>query len=62
MLFDLARRGELDEHGMPSLLRLAVLAPAFADEIRVVSPPWPVQRTAFALLAPIARLRGYKAP
>jgi quercetin dioxygenase-like cupin family protein len=62
VLFDLARRGELDEHGMPSLLRLAVLAPAFADEIRVVSPPWPVQRVAFALLAPIARLRGYKTP
>ena len=62
VLFDLARRGELDERGMPSLLRLAVLAPPFADEIRVVSPPWPVQRAAFALLAPIARLRGYTAP
>jgi quercetin dioxygenase-like cupin family protein len=62
LLFDLARRGELDERGMPSLLRLAVLAPAFADEIRVVSPPWPVQRVAFALLAPIARLRGYSRP
>jgi quercetin dioxygenase-like cupin family protein len=61
-LFDLARRGELDERGMPSLLRLAVLAPAFADEIRVVSPPWAVQRVAFALLAPIARLRGYTRP
>ena len=50
----------VDERGMPSVLRLAVLAGAFADEIRVVSPPWPVQRAAFALLAPIARLRGYK--
>jgi quercetin dioxygenase-like cupin family protein len=60
-LFALAERGQLDERGMPSLLRLAVLAPAFADEIRVVSPPWPVQRAAFALLAPIARLRGYTA-
>jgi quercetin dioxygenase-like cupin family protein len=60
-LFDLAERGELDERGMPSLLRLAVLAPAFAQEIRVVSPPWPVQRAAFALLAPIARARGYAA-
>ena len=62
VLFDLARRDELDERGMPSLLRLAVLAPAFADEIRVASPPWPLQRAAFALLAPIARRRGYKAP
>jgi quercetin dioxygenase-like cupin family protein len=60
-LFELARRGELDERGMPSLLRLAVLVPEFADEIRVVSPPWPLQRVAFALLRPIARLRGYSA-
>jgi quercetin dioxygenase-like cupin family protein len=59
--FGLAERGELDDHGKPPLLRMARLAPAFADEIRVVSPPWPVQRAAFALLAPIARLRGYTA-
>jgi hypothetical protein len=57
--FELARRGELDERGIPSLLRLAVLAPAFADEIRLASPPWPMQRAAFALLTPLARLRGY---
>jgi quercetin dioxygenase-like cupin family protein len=59
--FDLARRGELDEDGKPSLLRFAVLGPAFADEIRLVAPPWPVQRAAFALLGPVARLRGYHA-
>lgn len=57
--FDLAASGEIDEHGRPSLLRSAVLGPAFADEIRLVSPPWPMQRAAYALLAPIARLRGY---
>ena len=55
--FDLAARGELDEHGRPSLLRSALLGPAFADEIRLVSPPWPLQRAAYALLAPIARAR-----
>jgi hypothetical protein len=59
MYFGLADRGELDQHGRPSLLRSATLGPAFADEIRVVSPPWPIQRVAYALLAPIARLRGY---
>jgi quercetin dioxygenase-like cupin family protein len=59
--FELARRGELDEHGKPSLLRFAILGPQFADEIRLVSPPWPLQRAACALLAPIARLRGYTA-
>ena len=59
--FDLSRRGEIGESGMPSLLRLAVLAPEFGDEIRVARPPWFVQRTVFALLAPVARLRGYRA-
>jgi len=60
-LFDLAECGKLDERGMPSLLTLALLGPAFANEIRATSPPWPVQRAAFALLAPIARLRGHTA-
>jgi quercetin dioxygenase-like cupin family protein len=58
--FELARRGEVDEHGRPSLLRMSVLGPHFADVIRVTNPPWPVQRVAFALLGPIARLRGYR--
>jgi quercetin dioxygenase-like cupin family protein len=58
-LFDLAERGKLDDRGMPSLLTLALVGPRFASEIRATSPPWPVQRVAFALLAPIARLRGH---
>jgi quercetin dioxygenase-like cupin family protein len=61
-LFDLAERGKLDERGMPSLLTLARLGPEFADEIRATSPPWWVQRVAFVLLAPTARLRGAARP
>lgn len=60
-LFELAEQGKLDKRGMPSLLTLALLGPRFADEIRAVSPPWPVQRVAFAVLAPVARIRGYAA-
>ena len=60
-LFELAEHGKLDKRGMPSLLTLALLGPRFADEIRAVSPPWPVQRLAFAVLAPVARIRGYAA-
>lgn len=56
-LFDLAARDKLDERGMPSLLTLALLGPKFSEEIRATSPPWAVQRVAFALLAPVARLR-----
>jgi len=45
---------------MPSLLQLAVMIPVFADEIRTTRPPWPVQRAAAAVLAPVARRRGYR--
>jgi quercetin dioxygenase-like cupin family protein len=58
--FALAERGELDRHGKPSLLRSAILGPEFAAEIRLASPPWLLQRAAYELLAPIARLRGYR--
>jgi hypothetical protein len=57
-LFVLSQRGELDEHGMPSILQIALLVPVFAREIRLVPPPGAVQRLVFALLAPIARLKG----
>lgn len=60
--FDLAARGELDEEGGPPLLRAAVSAPAFGEEIRLARPPWPVQRALFAVLAPVARRRGYAPP
>lgn len=56
--FALARDGALHDDGRPPLLVSAVLGPIFADEIRLVSPPWPVQRAAYALLGPVARLRG----
>jgi quercetin dioxygenase-like cupin family protein len=60
-LFDLAARDQLDTHGMPSLLQLALSVPAFSQEIRVTRPPWPVQKALFAMLGPIARLRGLHA-
>jgi quercetin dioxygenase-like cupin family protein len=60
-LFDLAARDQLNRHGMPSLLQLAVSVPAFSQEIRVTRPPWPVQRGLFTVLGPIARLRGMHA-
>jgi hypothetical protein len=58
-LFELAEQGKLDERGMPSLLTLARLGPVYSDEIRATRPPWPVQRAAFALLGPIARVCGH---
>jgi quercetin dioxygenase-like cupin family protein len=52
--FGLAERGELDDEGKPSLRRFGSLGAEFADEIRLTSPPWFVQRALFALLRPFA--------
>jgi quercetin dioxygenase-like cupin family protein len=59
--FGLARAGQTDASGMPHLLQQALCAREFSDVIIFRSPPLPVQRALFALLAPVARLRGYRA-
>lgn len=59
--FELARAGDLDERGMPSLWQLAVMLPVFEQEIRPTRPPWPLLKTATAAIAPLARRRGYRA-
>jgi quercetin dioxygenase-like cupin family protein len=60
-LFALAREGALDSKGMPKPLQLALMVPEFGEEIRPVSPPWPLLRAASILLGPLARRRGYRA-
>lgn len=57
-LFELARRRDLNAQGLPSMLQLSLSVPPVGREIRMTSPPWPVQRLALAPLAPLARLRG----
>jgi mannose-6-phosphate isomerase-like protein (cupin superfamily) len=57
----LAQRGQLDRSGMPKPLQLAVMVPEFGEEIRPVSPPWPLLKALAAVLGPIARRRGYRA-
>lgn len=58
--FALARDGKTDVRGVPSPLQLAVLVPAFSDEIRLTRPPWPLVRLLALLLGPLARVRGYR--
>lgn len=59
-LFGLAQDGKTDKKGMPTLLQLALLAREFEDVVRFTTIPRPLQRLLFALLAPIARLRGLR--
>ena len=60
-LFALARDGKTDEKGMPNLLQLAVMMDKYGDTIYPSSPPRPVQKALFAVLAPLARGLGYRA-
>ncbi len=59
-LFGLAQDGKTNAKGMPSLLQLVLLAREFEDVIQFTRPPRAVQRALFGLLAPLARLRGYR--
>jgi quercetin dioxygenase-like cupin family protein len=58
--FGLAQDGKVDRRGMPNFLQLAVFAREFDDVIRFTWPPKIVQRVLFGLLAPLARLLGYR--
>jgi mannose-6-phosphate isomerase-like protein (cupin superfamily) len=58
--FRAGREGYANRRGMPDLLLVSLLAPEFADHVRLANPPWWVQRAAFVPLRPLARLLGYK--
>jgi mannose-6-phosphate isomerase-like protein (cupin superfamily) len=60
-MFALAADGKTNRKGMPSPLRLAVIARATFDTVRLpLIPAW-MQRTALALGAPAGRILGYEA-
>ncbi|MGD8586663.1 MAG: cupin domain-containing protein [Chloroflexota bacterium] len=60
-MFCLAREGKTNSKGMPNLLQLALISQEFEDVFQTLNPPVRVQHIVFGILAPIARLLGYKA-
>ena len=60
-MFALATDGKTNRKGMPNPLRLAVVARAYFDTVRLPFPPVLVQRLGLALAAPVGRLLGYQA-
>jgi len=60
-MFSLAADGKTNRKGMPNLLRLAVIANAHFDTVRLPFPPAFMQRFGLALGAPVGRLLGYGA-
>jgi mannose-6-phosphate isomerase-like protein (cupin superfamily) len=60
-MFALAEDGKTNRKGMPNPLRLAVIAQAHFDTIRLPFPPVFVQRLGLAFGAALGRLLGYQA-
>jgi quercetin dioxygenase-like cupin family protein len=60
-MFALAADGKTNRKGMPSPFRLAVIARAHFDTVRLPQPPAWLQRAGLALGAPLGRLFGYGA-
>jgi mannose-6-phosphate isomerase-like protein (cupin superfamily) len=60
LLYGLAQDGKTNAQGMPNLLQTAVTSLEFADVVRFTKLPWPVQRSLFGVIAPVARALGYR--
>jgi quercetin dioxygenase-like cupin family protein len=58
-MFGLAADGKTNKKGMPNPLRLAVIANAHFDDVRLPFPPQWLQKAGLALGAPLGRLMGY---
>jgi quercetin dioxygenase-like cupin family protein len=59
-MFALAADGKTNRKGMPNLLRLAVIAKAHFDTVRLPFPPAWAQKAGLALGAPLGRLVGFR--
>jgi quercetin dioxygenase-like cupin family protein len=59
-LFGLANDNKTDAKGMPTPLQLAIFGKEFQDVLYFTKPPRWVQKLMFAVLAPVARLAGYR--
>lgn len=60
-MFTLAADGKTNRKGMPNPLRLAVIANAHFDTVRLPFPPAWMQKTGLVLGTPLGRLLGYRA-
>ena len=59
-MFGLANDGKTNRKGMPNPLRLAVIANAHFDVVRLPFPPAWLQKLGLAMGAPLGRLLGYR--
>jgi quercetin dioxygenase-like cupin family protein len=59
-MFGLAADGKTNKKGMPNPLRMAVIANAYLDDVRMPHVPGALQKAALATGAAVGRLVGYQ--
>jgi Cupin domain len=59
--FSLARENKLNKNGLPNIFLISIISLKYQTEIRLVRPPWVLQKLIFSVLSPIGILLGYKA-
>jgi len=59
--FALARENKLNKKGLPNLFLVSIISLKHKEEIRLVKPPWALQRLIFSILSPFGKVLGYKA-
>jgi mannose-6-phosphate isomerase-like protein (cupin superfamily) len=59
-MFALANDGKTNKKGMPNPLRLAVIANAHFDDVRLPFPPAWVQKAGLLMGAPVGRMLGFR--
>jgi quercetin dioxygenase-like cupin family protein len=59
-MFALANDGKTNRKGMPNPFRLAVIANAHFEDVRLPFPPAWLQKAGLAMGAPLGRLMGYE--
>ena len=59
--FALNRAGLTNKKGLPNMLQIAATLQRYRKELYIAGPPIILQKALFTILAPIARLFGYKA-
>lgn len=57
----LANDGKVNEKGMPAFLQTIIMVNHFSHVFRLAKPSFFIQRILFAILTPVAWLRGYRA-
>lgn len=59
-MWGMTQDGKFGARGGPNLLLGAVLMDYYTEEFRLASPPQPIQKLLFGILAPIGRVLGHK--